>query len=156
MKALAGLGAFVEFSFFFVNHALQAGLTHVDAETHTVPPMPPPVLVELIRAATSARTIVNSDAGVFCCRRRSKHCANSCCSSKAPACRMTICAPCRASVPAGSFDWPNLASLLDKSGDYAFAKRSRLLEGLVIAVGVADLGVGLPEIAVGIGEVAGA
>jgi predicted metal-dependent TIM-barrel fold hydrolase len=65
VKALAELGAFVEFSFFFVSHATQAGLTHVDAETHTVPPVPLPVMVELIRAATPERAIVNSDAGVF-------------------------------------------------------------------------------------------
>ncbi len=65
VSELTGLGAFVEFSFFFVSHATQAGLTHVDAETHTVPPVPLPVMVELIRAATPARRIVNSDAGVF-------------------------------------------------------------------------------------------
>lgn len=65
VSELTGLGAFVEFSFFFVSHATQAGLTHVDAETHTVPPVSLPSMVELIRAATPERTIINSDAGVF-------------------------------------------------------------------------------------------
>ncbi len=65
VSELTRLGAMVEFSFFFVSHATQAGLTHVDAETHTVPPVSLSVMVELIRAATPERAIVNSDAGVF-------------------------------------------------------------------------------------------
>ena len=65
VSELTRLGAFVEFSFFFVSHATQAGLTHVDAETHTVPPVSLPAMIELIRAATPERAIVNSDAGVF-------------------------------------------------------------------------------------------
>lgn len=63
--SLTDLNAMVEFSFFFVSHATQAGLTHVDAERHTVPPVPLPVMVDLIRAATPERSIVNSDGGVF-------------------------------------------------------------------------------------------
>ena len=65
VKALAELGAFVELSFFFVSHATQAGLTHVDTETHSVPPVTLPTMVELIRVAGPERTIINSDAGVF-------------------------------------------------------------------------------------------
>jgi hypothetical protein len=65
VSSLTYLNAMVEFSFFFVSHATQAGLTHVDAERHTVPPVPLPVMVELIRAATPERSIVNSDGGVF-------------------------------------------------------------------------------------------
>ena len=65
VSALTDLDAMVEFSFFFVSHATQAGLTHVDAERHTVPPVPLPVMVELIRAATPERSLVNSDGGVF-------------------------------------------------------------------------------------------
>ncbi|MGH1479475.1 MAG: DUF6282 family protein [Geminicoccales bacterium] len=65
VRALAKLGAIAELSFFFVSHATQAGLTHVDAQAHTVPPVSLPVMVELIRAATPEQTIVNSDAGVF-------------------------------------------------------------------------------------------
>ncbi|MGI9419553.1 MAG: DUF6282 family protein, partial [Geminicoccaceae bacterium] len=65
VRALADLGATVEFSFFFVSHATQAGLTHVDAESHTVPPVPLSVMVELIRTATPQRSIINSDGGVF-------------------------------------------------------------------------------------------
>jgi hypothetical protein len=65
VSELTRLGAFVEFSFFFVSHATQAGLTHVDAETHTVPPVSLPAIVELIHVATPEHTIVNSDGGVF-------------------------------------------------------------------------------------------
>ena len=65
VRALTDLNAMVEFSFFFASHATQAGLTHVDAERHTVPPVPLPVMAELIRAATPERSIVNSDGGVF-------------------------------------------------------------------------------------------
>jgi len=65
VRELAKLGAIAEFSFFFVSHATQAGLTHVDAQAHTVPPVSLPVMVELIRTATPEQTIVNSDGGVF-------------------------------------------------------------------------------------------
>lgn len=59
------LGAHAEFSFFFVSHATQAGLTHVDAKASTVTPVPAPEMVALIRAAESSRVILNSDCGVF-------------------------------------------------------------------------------------------
>ncbi|MEM8948607.1 MAG: DUF6282 family protein [Pseudomonadota bacterium] len=62
---LTKLGAIAEFSFFFVSHATQAGLTHVDAQAHTVPPVSLPVMVELIRTATPEHSIINSDGGVF-------------------------------------------------------------------------------------------
>ncbi len=65
VRELTKLGATVEFSFFFVSHATQAGLTHVDAQTHTVPPVSLPAMVELIRTATPEKAIVNSDGGVF-------------------------------------------------------------------------------------------
>jgi NAD(P)-dependent dehydrogenase (short-subunit alcohol dehydrogenase family) len=65
VSALTDLEATVEFSFFFVSHATQAGLTHVDAESHTVPPVPLAAMVELIRTATPEKSIVNSDGGVF-------------------------------------------------------------------------------------------
>lgn len=65
VSELTKLGAIAEFSFFFVSHATQAGLTHVDAQAHTVPPVSLPSMVELIRTATPAKTIVNSDGGVF-------------------------------------------------------------------------------------------
>ena len=65
VSELTRLRAFVKFSFYFVSHATQAGLTPVEAETHTMPPVLLPVMVELIRTAMPARTVVNSDAGVF-------------------------------------------------------------------------------------------
>lgn len=62
---LGQLGAVTEFSFFFITHATQVGLTHVDAEAHTVPPVPLPLMAERIRAASPDKAICNSDAGVF-------------------------------------------------------------------------------------------
>lgn len=58
-------GAYAEFSFFFVSHATQVGLTHVDAERHIVTAVSVPQMARLIRAATPARTVVSSDCGVF-------------------------------------------------------------------------------------------
>jgi hypothetical protein len=65
VRAVTTLGAYAEFSFFFATHATQAGLTHVDAEAHTVPPVPAPRMVELIRAAVDERVVLSSDCGVF-------------------------------------------------------------------------------------------
>jgi hypothetical protein len=59
------LGAFAEFSFFFVSHATQVGLTHVDSETHTVSAVSVPQMARLIRTATPARAVVSGDCGVF-------------------------------------------------------------------------------------------
>ncbi len=62
---VARLGAFAEFSFFFASHATQAGLTHVDAERHTVPPVSAPEMINLIRAAGPERSVLSGDCGVF-------------------------------------------------------------------------------------------
>ncbi|GMQ75052.1 MAG: hypothetical protein BMS9Abin01_0295 [Gammaproteobacteria bacterium] len=58
-------GALAEFSFFFLSHATQVGLSHVDAERHTIPAVSLPRMAELIRAATPERTVLSSDCGVF-------------------------------------------------------------------------------------------
>ncbi|HET9414962.1 MAG TPA: DUF6282 family protein [Pseudolabrys sp.] len=65
VSAVARLGAYVEFSFFFLSHATQVGLTHVDAERHTVEPVTLPKIARLIRTAGSERTILSSDCGVY-------------------------------------------------------------------------------------------
>lgn len=62
---LAAMGAVVEFSFFFVSHATEIGLTHVDAEKNRVPRIAVAELVNAIRAAGVENSIANSDAGVF-------------------------------------------------------------------------------------------
>ena len=64
VRALAALGANVEFSFFFATHATQVGLTHVDAEKHRVAPVTIPRLVELIAAAPPERVVLSGDCGV--------------------------------------------------------------------------------------------
>ena len=65
VSAVARLGAYVEFSFFFLSHATQVGLTHVDTERHTVEPVTLPKIARLIRTAGSERTILSSDCGVY-------------------------------------------------------------------------------------------
>ncbi|WP_046866776.1 DUF6282 family protein [Microvirga massiliensis] len=65
VQAVTSLGAYAEFSFFFATHATQAGLTHVDTERHTVPPVAAPSMVQLIRAAVDERAVLSSDCGVF-------------------------------------------------------------------------------------------
>ncbi len=65
VRAIAKAGAYAEFSFFFVSHATQVGLTHVDAERHTVPSVSIAAIADLIRAASPARCILSSDCGVF-------------------------------------------------------------------------------------------
>jgi hypothetical protein len=62
--AATSLGAYAEFSFFFVTHATQIGLTHVDAEKHDVQPLTIPKLAELIAAAPADRLVLSSDCGV--------------------------------------------------------------------------------------------
>ena len=63
-RALTALGACVEFSFFFVTHATQVGLTHVDAEKHRVDPVTLPRLTELIAAVPPEQVVLSGDCGV--------------------------------------------------------------------------------------------
>jgi len=63
-RALTALGACVEFSFFFVTHATQIGLTHVDAEKHRVDPVTLPRLIELIAAVPPEQVVLSGDCGV--------------------------------------------------------------------------------------------
>ncbi|GAB4283334.1 MAG: hypothetical protein Kow0058_02110 [Roseovarius sp.] len=65
VRALIAAGAYVEFSFFFVSHATQAGLTHVDAARNTVPAVGAAAMVALIEAAADDKVILSSDCGVF-------------------------------------------------------------------------------------------
>lgn len=62
---VAGLGAFAEFSFFFVSHATQVGLTHVDAEKNAIAAVTASHIAGRIRAAGTENTILSSDCGVF-------------------------------------------------------------------------------------------
>jgi predicted metal-dependent TIM-barrel fold hydrolase len=59
------MGAYAEFSFFFLSHATQVGLTHVDAQKHTVAALTLAELAQLIQAAGPQRTILSSDCGVY-------------------------------------------------------------------------------------------
>lgn len=65
VREVVSLGAIAEFSFFFVSHATQVGLTHVDAARHRVPPVAAPEMAGLIAAAGPSNAILNSDCGVF-------------------------------------------------------------------------------------------
>lgn len=64
IRAIAGTGAYAEFSFFFHTHATMVGLTHVDAEAHRAPGLPLEATLAGIRAAGPERTILSSDCGV--------------------------------------------------------------------------------------------
>lgn len=64
-REVISLGAFAEFSFFFVSHATEAGLTHVDAERHTIPRVEPARMATLVRALDPAKVVLSSDCGVF-------------------------------------------------------------------------------------------
>ena len=61
---IVGLGAVVEFSFFFVSHATHVGLTHGDAAKNAVAAVPAPLMAERLRAAGAENAIVSSDCGV--------------------------------------------------------------------------------------------
>jgi hypothetical protein len=64
VRAMVGAGATVELSFFFVSHATQAGLTHVDAEAHRIAGTSAGHLAALIRVAGAENCILSSDCGV--------------------------------------------------------------------------------------------
>jgi hypothetical protein len=65
VRAVTENGAFAEFSFFFLSHATQVGLTHVDAEAHSVAAVSLGRMAELIRAAGPERSLLSSDCGVY-------------------------------------------------------------------------------------------
>ena len=65
VRSITAAGAYAEFSFFFLSHATQLGLTHVDDEKHTVAAVTLAQINPLIQAASPAQTILSSDCGVY-------------------------------------------------------------------------------------------
>lgn len=65
VRALVDAGAVAELSFFFISHATEAGLTHVDSETHTIPRVSAPKMAALALAAGPGTLVLSSDCGVF-------------------------------------------------------------------------------------------
>ena len=65
MAEIAGLGAFAEFSLFFVSHATQVGLTHVDAEKNSIAAVTASLVAGRIRAAGTENAVLSGDCGVF-------------------------------------------------------------------------------------------
>jgi GNAT superfamily N-acetyltransferase len=63
VQALTAAGAVAELSFFFVSHATEAALTHVDAQRHVIPRVTAPRMAALARAAAPDRLILSSDCG---------------------------------------------------------------------------------------------
>ncbi len=63
--ALAGLGAFLEFSFFVLSHATAVGQTMIDAEKHRFPPVTIESVAEKIRAVGPERVVLGSDSGSY-------------------------------------------------------------------------------------------
>ena len=64
-KAIAGLGAYVEFAFFVMSHATQVGMTMIDAEKHRFAPVALDLVAEKISAVGPERTVLSSDSGSF-------------------------------------------------------------------------------------------
>jgi hypothetical protein len=64
VRATTALGAYAELSFFFVTHATQIGLTHVDAEKHDVQALTIPQMASLIAATPVDRLVLSGDCGV--------------------------------------------------------------------------------------------
>lgn len=65
VTALVAAGAIAELSFFFVSHATEAGLTHVDTQRHTIPRATAPQMAALAQAAGPGKLVLSSDCGVF-------------------------------------------------------------------------------------------
>lgn len=65
VREVVSHGAMAELSFFFLSHATQVGLTHVDEEAHQVEPVTVPRMARTIRAAGVDSTVLSSDCGVF-------------------------------------------------------------------------------------------
>lgn len=65
VRALTAAGGVVELSFFFVSHATEAGLTHVDAERHTIARVRAPDMAALALSAPPGQLVLSSDCGVF-------------------------------------------------------------------------------------------
>ena len=64
VRALARAGAMLEFSFFFLSHATQVGLTHVDFEAHRIAGTTAAQMAAVIRAFDVGRAVLSSDCGV--------------------------------------------------------------------------------------------
>ena len=65
VRALTVAGAVAELSFFFVSHATEAGLTHVDTERHTIARVSAPEMAALALAVPPGKLVLSSDCGVF-------------------------------------------------------------------------------------------
>lgn len=65
VRTMVAAGAVAELSFFFVSHATEAGLTHVDTERHTIPRVTAPQMAKLAQAAGPGKLVLSSDCGVF-------------------------------------------------------------------------------------------
>jgi hypothetical protein len=65
IREAVSAGAYAEFSFFFLTHATQVGLTHVDEERHMAESATLSEVASGVRAATPERTILSGDLGVF-------------------------------------------------------------------------------------------
>ena len=64
LHALVRLGAHLEFSFFFISPAATVGLTHVDAEKHTIAATSVADMAARIAMVPSNQLVLSSDSGV--------------------------------------------------------------------------------------------
>lgn len=63
-EAIVAAGSVAEMSYFFVSHATQVPLTHVDAEAHPIPATTLAHMADTLRRLDPARCVVSSDCGV--------------------------------------------------------------------------------------------
>lgn len=63
-EAIVAAGAVAEFSYFFVSHATQVPLTHVDAEAHQIPATTLAAMATTINRLRPEDCVISSDCGV--------------------------------------------------------------------------------------------
>lgn len=64
VEAIVAAGAVAEFSYFFVSHATQVALTHVDTEAHPIPATTLAAMAATIALLKPSHCILSSDCGV--------------------------------------------------------------------------------------------
>ncbi len=64
INLLKNLGAYFEFSYFFISKATEIPLTHIDSEKHTISKLEVDSMKKFIRSLGAEQVILSSDCGV--------------------------------------------------------------------------------------------
>ena len=65
IREITGTGAYVEFSFYCLTHAVQVGVTNIDSEKHAPAAITLSDMAGRVRAATPDRAILSGDLGLY-------------------------------------------------------------------------------------------